>query len=215
MKVDGTAAGPANPKVKEAYGHRELLDAAPATCRRPTARATSTASRSAVEIGPVGGRATDLTSLIGVMPAMSSAAGPARQPPARRAASLRAAGSAYQMVRDIETGPARTGSDSAKFHDLAPILADFFADRRGGNPSGGQQQRLHARACSRLHPKTLLLDEPTESSRRSSRDRTPSAGDRDIRKVSSSASRRCFALDVADRLAMENGCQHTDTQERR
>jgi urea transport system ATP-binding protein len=99
--------------------------------------------------------------------------------------------------------------------DLFPILADF-ANRRGGNLSGGQQQQLAIARALASNPKVLLLDEPTEGIQPSIiKDLAQLL--RDIRSISIVVCEQLlsFVLDVADRiLVMEGGrIVHADTRE--
>ena len=175
------------------------------------------------------GKSTLMKSLIGVMPARSGAivvdgADVAGLPSYHRVAR----GLAYvpqgrqnfgtmTVKENIETGLVVTGKSEIprEIFDLFPILADF-ANRRGGNLSGGQQQQLAIARALASNPKVLLLDEPTEGIQPSIiKDLAQLL--RDIRSISIVVCEQLlsFVLDVADRiLVMEGGrIVHADTRE--
>ena len=124
------------------------------------------------------------------------------------------------VKENIETGLVVTGKSEipSEIFDLFPILADF-ANRRGGNLSGGQQQQLAIARALASGPKVLLLDEPTEGIQPSIiKDLARVL--RDIRSIHNLCIVVCeqvlsFVLDVADRiLVMEGGrIVHTDTRD--
>jgi urea transport system ATP-binding protein len=178
------------------------------------------------------GKSTLMKSLIGVMPARSGeivvdGADVAGLPSYHRVAR----GLAYvpqgrqifgtmTVKENIETGLVVTGKSEIprEIFDLFPILADF-ANRRGGNLSGGQQQQLAIARALASNPKVLLLDEPTEGIQPSIiKDLARLL--RDIRSIRNICIVVCeqllsFVLDVADRiLVMEGGrIVHADTRE--
>jgi urea transport system ATP-binding protein len=178
------------------------------------------------------GKSTLMKSLIGVMPARSGeivvdGADVAGLPSYHRVAR----GLAYvpqgrqifgtmTVKENIETGLVVTGKSEIprEIFDLFPILADF-ANRRGGNLSGGQQQQLAIARALVSNPKVLLLDEPTEGIQPSIiKDLARLL--RDIRSIRNICIVVCeqllsFVLDVADRiLVMEGGrIVHADTRE--
>jgi urea transport system ATP-binding protein len=186
-------------------------------------------SAHAGEIVTLVGKSTLMKSLIGVMPARSGAivvdgADVAGLPSYHRVAR----GLAYvpqgrqnfgtmTVKENIETGLVVTGKSEIprEIFDLFPILADF-ANRRGGNLSGGQQQQLAIARALASNPKVLLLDEPTEGIQPSIiKDLAQLL--RDIRSISIVVCEQLlsFVLDVADRiLVMEGGrIVHADTRE--
>jgi urea transport system ATP-binding protein len=178
------------------------------------------------------GKSTLMKSLIGVMPARSGqivvdGADVTKLPSHQRVAR----GLAYvpqgrqifgtMTVREnIEAGRVVTGQSyiPREIFDLFPILADF-ANRKGGNLSGGQQQQLAIARALASDPKVLLLDEPTEGIQPSIiKDLARLL--RDIRSIRNICIVVCeqllsFVLDIADRiLVMEGGrIVHTDTRE--
>jgi urea transport system ATP-binding protein len=178
------------------------------------------------------GKSTLMKSLIGVMPARSGeivvdGTNVAGLPSYQRVAC----GLAYvpqgrqifgtmTVKENIETGLIVTGKSEIprEIFDLFPILADF-ANRRGGNLSGGQQQQLAIARALASNPKVLLLDEPTEGIQPSIiKDLARLL--RDIRSIRNICIVVCeqllsFVLDVADRiLVMEGGrIVHADTRE--
>jgi len=178
------------------------------------------------------GKSTLMKSLIGVMPARSGeivvdGADVAGLPSYHRVAR----GLAYvpqgrqifgtmTVKENIETGLVVTGNSEIprEIFDLFPILADF-ANRRGGNLSGGQQQQLAIARALASNPKVLLLDEPTEGIQPSIiKDLARLL--RDIRSIRNICIVVCeqllsFVLDVADRiLVMEGGrIVHADIRE--
>jgi urea transport system ATP-binding protein len=178
------------------------------------------------------GKSTLMKSLIGVMPARSGkivvdGADVAGLPSYQRVAK----GLAYvpqgrqifgtmTVQENIETGLVVTGKSEIpeQIFDLFPILADF-ANRRGGNLSGGQQQQLAIARALASDPKVLLLDEPTEGIQPSIiKDLARVL--RDIRTLRNICIVVCeqvlsFVLDVADRiLVMEGGrIVHADTRD--
>jgi urea transport system ATP-binding protein len=178
------------------------------------------------------GKSTLMKSLIGVMPARSGeivvdGADVAGLPSYHRVAR----GLAYvpqgrqifgtmTVKENIETGLVVTGKSEIprEIFDLFPILADF-ANRRGGNLSGGQQQQLAIARALVSNPKVLLLDEPTEGIQPSIiKDLARLL--RDIRSIRNICIVVCeqllsFVLDVADRiLVMEGGrIVHADIRE--
>jgi urea transport system ATP-binding protein len=125
------------------------------------------------------------------------------------------------VKENIETGLVVTGKSDipAEIFELFPILAEF-ADRRGGNLSGGQQQQLAIARALASDPKVLLLDEPTEGIQPSIiKDIARLL--RDIRRIRNICIVVCeqllsFIMDVADRiLVMEGGrIVHSDTRDR-
>ncbi len=179
------------------------------------------------------GKSTLMKSLIGVMPARSGeivvdGADVAGLPSYHRVAR----GLAYvpqgrqifgtmTVKENIETGLVVTGKSEIprEIFDLFPILADF-ANRRGGNLSGGQQQQLAIARALASNPKVLLLDEPTEGIQPSIiKDLARLL--RDIRSIRNICIVVCeqvlsFVLDIADRiLVMEGGrIVHADTRDR-
>jgi urea transport system ATP-binding protein len=178
------------------------------------------------------GKSTLMKSLIGVMPARSgrivvdgtNVAGlPSYQRVARGLAYVpqgRQIFGTMTVRENIETGLVVTGRSDIpnEIFDLFPVLADF-ANRRGGNLSGGQQQQLAIARALASAPKVLLLDEPTEGIQPSIiKDLARVL--RDIRSIHNLCIVVCeqvlsFVLDVADRiLVMEGGrIVHTDTRD--
>jgi urea transport system ATP-binding protein len=178
------------------------------------------------------GKSTLMKSLIGVMPARSGqifvdGADVTKLPSHQRVAR----GLAYvpqgrqifgtmTVKENIQTGLVVTGKSEIprEIYDLFPILADF-AQRRGGNLSGGQQQQLAIARALASNPKVLLLDEPTEGIQPSIiKDLARLL--RDIRSIRDICIVVCeqllsFVLDIADRiLVMEGGrIVHTDTRD--
>ncbi|MGA2816058.1 MAG: urea ABC transporter ATP-binding subunit UrtE [Xanthobacteraceae bacterium] len=178
------------------------------------------------------GKSTLMKSLIGVMPARSGeivvdgadvAGLPSYQRVARGLTYVpqgRQIFGTMTVKENIETGLVVTGKSEIprEIFDLFPILADF-ANRRGGNLSGGQQQQLAIARALVSNPKVLLLDEPTEGIQPSIiKDLARLL--RDIRSIRNICIVVCeqllsFVLDVADRiLVMEGGrIVHADTRE--
>jgi urea transport system ATP-binding protein len=178
------------------------------------------------------GKSTLMKSLIGVMPMRSGqifvdGADVTKLPSHRRVAR----GLAYvpqgrqifgtmTVKENIQAGLVVTGKSEIprEIFDLFPILADF-ADRRGGNLSGGQQQQLAIARALASEPKVLLLDESTEGIQPSIiKDLARLL--RDIRSLRDICIVVCeqvlsFVLDIADRiLVMEGGrIVHTDTRD--
>jgi urea transport system ATP-binding protein len=210
--------------LSAAYGQSEVLHAIDLSAR---------AGEIVALVGRNGmGKSTLMKSLMGVMPARSGqivvdGADVAGLPSYQRVAH----GLAYvpqgrqifgtmTVKENIETGLAVTGKSEIprEIFDLFPILADF-ANRRGGNLSGGQQQQLAIARALASDPKVLLLDEPTEGIQPSIiKDLARVL--RDIRSIRNICIVVCeqvlsFVLDVADRiLVMEGGrIVHSDTRE--
>ena len=178
------------------------------------------------------GKSTLMKSLIGVMPARSGeivvdgadvAGLPSYQRVARGLTYVpqgRQIFGTMTVKENIETGLVVTGKSEIprEIFDLFPILADF-ANRRGGNLSGGQQQQLAIARALASNPKVLLLDEPTEGIQPSIiKDLARLL--RDIRSIRNICIVVCeqllsFVLDVADRiLVMEGGrIVHADIRE--
>jgi len=178
------------------------------------------------------GKSTLMKSLIGVMPARSGeivvdgadvAGLPSYQRVARGLTYVpqgRQIFGTMTVKENIETGLVVTGKSEIprEIFDLFPILADF-ANRRGGNLSGGQQQQLAIARALVSNPKVLLLDEPTEGIQPSIiKDLARLL--RDIRSIRNICIVVCeqllsFVLDVADRiLVMEGGrIVHADIRE--
>jgi len=210
--------------LSAAYGQSEVL------------HAIDLSARSGEIVALVGrngmGKSTLMKSLMGVMPARTGkivvdGADVAGLPSYQRVAK----GLAYvpqgrqifgtmTVKENIETGLVVTGKSDIpnEIFDLFPILADF-ANRRGGNLSGGQQQQLAIARALASDPKVLLLDEPTEGIQPSI---IKDLGKvlRDIRTIRNICIVVCeqvlsFVLDVADRiLVMEGGrIVHTDTRD--
>ena len=178
------------------------------------------------------GKSTLMKSLIGLMPSRSGqifvdGAEVTKLPSHRRVAR----GLAYvpqgrqifgtmTVKENIQAGLVVTGKSDIprEIFDLFPILADF-ANRRGGNLSGGQQQQLAIARALASDPKVLLLDEPTEGIQPSIiKDLARLL--RDIRSLRDICIVVCeqvlsFVLDIADRiLVMEGGrIVHTDTRD--
>jgi urea transport system ATP-binding protein len=178
------------------------------------------------------GKSTLMKSLIGVMPARSGQIVvdgtevtrlPSHQRVARGLAYVpqgRQIFGTMTVRENIEAGRVVTGQSyiPREIFDLFPILADF-ANRKGGNLSGGQQQQLAIARALASDPKVLLLDEPTEGIQPSIiKDLARLL--RDIRSIRNICIVVCeqllsFVLDIADRiLVMEGGrIVHTDTRE--
>jgi urea transport system ATP-binding protein len=210
--------------LSAAYGQSEVLHAIDLSAR---------AGEIVVLVGRNGmGKSTLMKSLIGVMPARSGqivvdgadvAGLPSYQRVARGLAYVpqgRQIFGTMTVKENIETGVVVTGKSEipSEIFDLFPILADF-ANRRGGNLSGGQQQQLAIARALASGPKVLLLDEPTEGIQPSIiKDLARVL--RDIRSIHNLCIVVCeqvlsFVLDVADRiLVMEGGrIVHTDTRD--
>jgi urea transport system ATP-binding protein len=210
--------------LSAAYGQSEVLHAINLSAR--AGEIVSLVGRNGM------GKSTLMKSLIGVMPARTGqivvdGKDIAGLPSYRRVA----AGLAYvpqgrqifgtmTVKENIETGLVVTGKSDipSEIFDLFPVLADF-ANRRGGNLSGGQQQQLAIARALASDPKVLLLDEPTEGIQPSIiKDLARLL--RDIRNIRNICIVVCeqvlsFVLDVADRiLVMEGGrIVHTDARE--
>jgi urea transport system ATP-binding protein len=210
--------------LSAAYGQSEVLHAIDLSAR---------AGEIVVLVGRNGmGKSTLMKSLIGVMPTRSGqivvdgtdvAGLPSYQRVARGLAYVpqgRQIFGTMTVKENIETGLVVTGKSEipSEIFDLFPILADF-ANRRGGNLSGGQQQQLAIARALASNPKVLLLDEPTEGIQPSIiKDLARVL--RDIRSIHNLCIVVCeqvlsFVLDVADRiLVMEGGrIVHTDTRD--
>jgi urea transport system ATP-binding protein len=201
--------------LSAAYGQSEVLHAIDLSAR---------AGEIVVLVGRNGmGKSTLMKSLIGVMPARSGkivvdgadvAGLPSYQRVARGLAYVpqgRQIFGTMTVKENIETGLVVTGKSEipSEIFDLFPVLADF-ANRRGGNLSGGQQQQLAIARALASGPKVLLLDEPTEGIQPSIiKDLARVL--RDIRSIHNLCVVVCeqvlsFVLDVADRiLVMEGG----------
>jgi urea transport system ATP-binding protein len=210
--------------LSAAYGQSEVLHAINLSAR--AGEIVSLVGRNGM------GKSTLMKSLIGVMPARTGqivvdGKDIAGLPSYRRVA----AGLAYvpqgrqifgtmTVKENIETGLVVTGKSDipSEIFDLFPVLADF-ANRRGGNLSGWQQQQLAIARALASDPKVLLLDEPTEGIQPSIiKDLARLL--RDIRNIRNICIVVCeqvlsFVLDVADRiLVMEGGrIVHTDARE--
>ncbi len=178
------------------------------------------------------GKSTLMKSLIGVMPSRSGQIFvdgaevtklPSHQRVARGLAYVpqgRQIFGTMTVKENIQAGLVVTGKSEIprEIFDLFPILADF-ANRRGGNLSGGQQQQLAIARALASDPKVLLLDEPTEGIQPSIiKDLARLL--RDIRSLRDICIVVCeqvlsFVLDIADRiLVMEGGrIVHTDTRD--
>ena len=201
--------------LSAAYGQSEVLHAIDLSAR---------AGEIVVLVGRNGmGKSTLMKSLIGVMPARSGqivvdgadvAGLPSYQRVARGLAYVpqgRQIFGTMTVKENIETGLVVTGKSDIprEIFELFPVLADF-ANRRGGNLSGGQQQQLAIARALASGPKVLLLDEPTEGIQPSiikEMARTLKRI-RDERGLSIVVSEQVlsFALDIADRvLVIENG----------
>jgi urea transport system ATP-binding protein len=210
--------------LSAAYGQSEVLHAIDLSAR---------AGEIVVLVGRNGmGKSTLMKSLIGVMPARSGqilvdgadvAGLPSYQRVARGLAYVpqgRQIFGTMTVKGNIETGLVVTGKSDIprEIFDLFPVLADF-ANRRGGNLSGGQQQQLAIARALASNPKVLLLDEPTEGIQPSIiKDLARVL--RDIRSIHNLCIVVCeqvlsFVLDIADRiLVMEGGrIVHTDTRD--
>jgi urea transport system ATP-binding protein len=210
--------------LSAAYGQSEVLHAIDLSAR---------AGEIVVLVGRNGmGKSTLMKSLIGVMPARSGqilvdgadvAGLPSYQRVARGLAYVpqgRQIFGTMTVKENIETGLVVTGKSDIprEIFDLFPVLADF-ANRRGGNLSGGQQQQLAIARALASNPKVLLLDEPTEGIQPSIiKDLARVL--RDIRSIHNLCIVVCeqvlsFVLDIADRiLVMEGGrIVHTDTRD--
>jgi urea transport system ATP-binding protein len=210
--------------LSAAYGQSEVLHAIDLSAR---------AGEIVVLVGRNGmGKSTLMKSLIGVMPARSGqivvdgadvAGLPSYQRVARGLAYVpqgRQIFGTMTVKENIETGLVVTGKSDIppEIFDLFPILAEF-ANRRGGNLSGGQQQQLAIARALAGDPKVLLLDEPTEGIQPSIiKDLARLL--REIRSIRNICIVVCeqvlsFVLDVADRiLVMEGGrIVHSDTRE--
>jgi urea transport system ATP-binding protein len=178
------------------------------------------------------GKSTLMKSLIGVMPTSAGqilvdgvdvTALPSHKRVARGLAYVpqgRQIFGTMTVKENIETGLVVTGKSEIprEIFDLFPDLADF-AQRRGGNLSGGQQQQLAIARALASDPKVLLLDEPTEGIQPSIiKDLARLL--RDIRSIRNICIVVCeqvlsFVLDIADRiLVMEGGrIVHADTRD--
>ena len=201
--------------LSAAYGQSEVLHAIDLSAR---------AGEIVVLVGRNGmGKSTLMKSLIGVMPARSGqivvdgadvAGLPSYQRVARGLAYVpqgRQIFGTMTVKENIETGLVVTGKSDIprEIFELFPVLADF-ANRRGGNLSGGQQQQLAIARALASGPKVLLLDEPTEGIQPSIiKDMARTLKRiRDERGLSIVVSEQVlsFALDIADRvLVIENG----------
>jgi urea transport system ATP-binding protein len=210
--------------LSAAYGQSEVL------------HAIDLSARSGEIVALVGrngmGKSTLMKSLIGVMPARSgeivvdgtNVAGlPSYQRVARGLAYVpqgRQIFGTMTVKENIETGLIVTGKSEipSQIFDLFPILSEF-ANRRGGNLSGGQQQQLAIARALASDPKVLLLDEPTEGIQPSI---IKDLGRllREIRSLRNICIIVCeqvlsFVLDVADRIMVMEGGRivHSDTRD--
>ena len=224
MVIEGAAPMFEVRNLSAAYGQSEVLHGIDLSVGR---------GEIVVLVGRNGmGKSTLMKSLIGVMPARSGqifvdGTEVTKLPSHRRVAR----GLAYvpqgrqifgtmTVKENIEAGLVVTGKSDIprEIFDLFPILADF-ANRRGGNLSGGQQQQLAIARALASDPKVLLLDEPTEGIQPSIiKDLARLL--RDIRSLRDICIVVCeqvlsFVLDIADRiLVMEGGrIVHTDSRD--
>lgn len=122
------------------------------------------------------GKTTLLKCLMGLLPAASGKVSFDGQDITRLAPYARAAlGMAYvpqgreifprltveeNILMGLANGKASRGIP-AYIYEMFPVLKDMLR-RRGGDLSGGQQQQLAIARALTMHPKLLILDEPTE-----------------------------------------------------
>lgn len=115
--------------------------------------------------------------------------------------------STMSVKENIETGLTVTGSNviPEDLYETFPILKEF-ANRKGGNLSGGQQQQLAIARALASNPKLLILDEPTEGIQPNIiKDMAKTLRKiRDNRGLTIFVSEQVlsFALDVADRIVV-------------